>query len=109
VAGLETKVAAGSATFLVAGYIVDLAIALIPWLHQHLAVNDQRELVLIVAWALGSLAAYKAPHTHRPDLQPPSGYQVTLTGPAPGGTPTTVASGRGPRIDEGPLPPPQAQ
>ena len=74
--GIETKVAAGSTTFLAAGYIVSFVIQLVPWLHQHLTGAEQQQAVFIVAWLLGSLAAYFAPHTPRPVQIPAQPGQV---------------------------------
>ena len=78
---VETKVAAGSVTFLAAGWLVNFTVGLMPWLHAHLTAGDQRELVLMVAWLLGSLAAYWAPHTPRQVAQV---TQLPPAGPPPG-------------------------
>ena len=68
--GIETKVAAGSITTLAAGYLSGLLIEIIPWLKDNLTADQKQNLPIILAWVLASLAAYIAPHTHRPDLAP---------------------------------------
>ena len=67
---LEVKAAAGPSTTLVAGYLSALAIETIPWLRDNLTPDQQANLPIILAFALSALAAYLAPHTHRPDLAP---------------------------------------
>ena len=69
-AGIETKVAAGSVTYLAAGYLSTLLIEIVPWLKDNLTVDQQQNLPVILAWLLASLVAYFAPHTSRPDLVP---------------------------------------
>jgi hypothetical protein len=69
--GIETKVAAGSITTLAAGYISGLLIEVIPWLKDNLTADQKQNLPIIIAWLLAALAAYFAPHTHRPDLATP--------------------------------------
>ena len=71
----EAKTVAGSATLLVAGEVVTLLFAYVPWLRAHTPDGLQQQLVVLLAWLLSTIAAYQAPHTHRPDLiapvQPP--------------------------------------
>lgn len=69
--GIETKVAAGSITTLAAGYLSGLLIEVIPWLKDNLTADQKQNLPIILAWVLASVAAYFAPHTHRPDLAEP--------------------------------------
>lgn len=67
---LEQKAVAGPATTLVAGYLSGLAIQIFPWLQNNLTADQKQSLPIIIAFALSALAAYLAPHTHRPDLVP---------------------------------------
>jgi hypothetical protein len=55
---------------LVAGYLSALLVSAVPWLHDHLTADQQASLPIIIAFLLSALAAYLAPHTHRPDLSP---------------------------------------
>jgi hypothetical protein len=74
---IEQKAVAGPFTTLVAGYISTVLITSVPWLHQHLTTDQQQNLPIIVAFLLSGVAAYLAPHTHRPDLgAPPDTSQV---------------------------------
>lgn len=67
---VETKVAAGSATVLISGYIAWALITFVDnWQHT-IPMDLQAQLPFIIAWFLSSTAAYLAPHTHRPDLLP---------------------------------------
>ena len=70
-AGIETKTAAGSVSFLAIGWLTTLLIEAVPWLREHLTPDQKQNAPIILAWLIGSLAAYYAPHTHRPDLVPP--------------------------------------
>ena len=76
--GIETKVAAGSITTLAAGYLSGLLIEVIPWLKDNLTTDQKQNLPIILAWVLAALAAYFAPHTHRPDLEPVPAPPVLL-------------------------------
>lgn len=69
-AGVETKVAVGSTTTIVAGYIAWLLITYVPGLNTTFPPELQGQLPVVVAFVLASVAAYRAPHTHRPDLVP---------------------------------------
>jgi hypothetical protein len=64
-AGVETKVAVGSSTTIVAGYIAWALITYVPGLKDTFPPDLQGQLPVIVAFALASIAAYFAPHTHR--------------------------------------------
>lgn len=66
--GVETKVAVGSSTTIVAGYIAWALVTYVPGLKNTFPVDLQGQLPVIVAFALSAIAAYLAPHTHRPDL-----------------------------------------
>jgi hypothetical protein len=63
---VETKVAAGASTTLVAGYLSSVLVTTVPWLNTHLTGDQKQTLPIIVAFVLSALAAYFAPHTHRP-------------------------------------------
>lgn len=67
---IEQKAAAAPATTLVAGYLSGLAIQTIPWLRDNLTPDQVQTLPVVIAFALSAAAAWLAPHTHRPDLQP---------------------------------------
>jgi hypothetical protein len=69
---VETKVAVGSGTTVVAGYIAWALVTYVPGLKDTFPPDLQGQLPVMVAFALASIAAYFAPHTHRPDLLPPA-------------------------------------
>ena len=50
------------------GYLTGLLIEVIPWLKDNLTPDQQMSLPIILAFLASGLAAYFAPHTHRPDL-----------------------------------------
>lgn len=72
--GVETKVAVGSSTTIVAGYIAWALVTYVPGIKNTIPVDLQGQLPVLVAFALASIAAYFAPHTHRtlplPPVQP---------------------------------------
>jgi hypothetical protein len=75
--GVETKVAVGSTTTIVAGYIAWALVTYVPGLNDTFPVDLQGQLPVVVAFVLSAVAAYFAPHTHRPltalpDLVPPA-------------------------------------
>lgn len=67
--GVESKVAAGSGTFAIAGWISSLILQ-IPWVSAHTTTQVQQQLPVLIAWALGTLAAWLTPHTDRPVIDP---------------------------------------
>jgi len=67
---IETKVGAGSSTLLISGYLAWALFNFVPWLEQNMPSELKTQLPILIAWALSTLAAYYAPHTHRPDLTP---------------------------------------
>ena len=76
-AGVETKVAVGSTTTIVAGYIAWALVTYVPGLKNTFPPDLQGQLPVMVAFALASIASYFAPHTHRPDLVlPPTSAEV---------------------------------
>src|SRR5215475_10575797 len=50
--GIETKVAAGSLTYLAAGYLATLLIEVVPWLKDNLTADQQANLPIIIGWLL---------------------------------------------------------
>jgi hypothetical protein len=68
---VETKVASGSASYLIAGYAAWALFQFVPWLETNLPGELKTQLPVIIAWFIGTAAAYRAPHTHRDDLMPP--------------------------------------
>lgn len=67
---IEQKAVAAPSTALIAGYLSALLVTTVPWLDAHLTADQKQSLPVIVAFLLSALAAYLAPHTHRPDLAP---------------------------------------
>ena len=78
---IEQKAVAAPFTTLVAGYLTSVLITAVPWISQHLTADQQQNLPIIIAFLLSAVAAYLAPHTHRPDLAtvPPPGLSVSKT------------------------------
>ena len=74
---VETKVGAGSATWIVASYIAWPLAYYVPVIRDALPPTLQAQLPFMIAWLLGTGAAYFAPHTHRPDLAPAQGASKT--------------------------------
>lgn len=70
---IEQKAVAAPAVTLIAGYLSAVLISAVPWLHDHLTPDQQQSLPVIIAFLLSAVAAYLAPHTHRPDLPLPAG------------------------------------
>jgi hypothetical protein len=69
---IETKVAAGSAVTTVAGVIAWLLVTLVPAFKNGIPANLAPFIPVAAAAAVGTWAAWRAPHTHRPDLTPPA-------------------------------------
>ena len=69
--GVEVKVAAGSVTAIVSGYIAWALVTYVPGLKNTFPLDLQGQIPVLVAFALSSAAAWLAPHTHRPDLESP--------------------------------------
>ena len=74
---VETKVAAGSVTTIIAGYLAWALIYYVPGIKDNLPSDLQSQLPFLFAWLLATGAAYFAPHTHRPDLAPAQGASTT--------------------------------
>jgi len=96
---IEQKAAAGPAATLIAGYLSAVLVEAVPWLHDHLTPDQRQNLPVIIAFALSALAAWLAPHTHRPDLAPgdpdTAQVQVTYTPPQIGPQNVTMTGQRG--------------
>lgn len=72
--GVETKVAVGSSTTIVAGYIAWALVTYVPFFRDTFPLDLQGQLPVVTAFVLASVAAYFAPHTHRtlpPVIVPP--------------------------------------
>jgi hypothetical protein len=67
---VETKVAAGSVTTIIAGYLAWALIYYVPGIKNNLPADLQNQVPFMFAWLLATIAAYFAPHTHRPELTP---------------------------------------
>lgn len=95
--GIETKVAAGSVSFLAFGWLSTILIEAVPWLREHLTPDQKQNAPIVLAWLIGSLAAYFAPHTHRPDLPPlmPQANVPTITYTPPSAGPQNITTGHG--------------
>ena len=98
-APIEAKAVAAPSVTLVAGYLSAVLIQTVPWLRDNLTPDQQANVPIVLAFALSALAAYLAPHTHRPDLAPvtPAPGMVATTTWAPGAAPPPVLP---PAVDE---------
>jgi hypothetical protein len=67
---IEVKPAAGLSTNAIIGYGLALMFALWPSLASRIPQDLQLQLPVVIGTLIGALAAYRAPHTHRPDLEP---------------------------------------
>jgi hypothetical protein len=95
-AGVETKVAAGSAVTIIAGYIAWALVTYVPGLKNTFPLDLQGQLPVIVAFALSSVAAYLAPHTPRPDLTGLVPAVSVPPAPIPAPAPPPAGSGQPP-------------
>ena len=68
---IEQKAVASPSATLVVGYITALLVTTVPWLRDNLTADQQQNLQVIITFLAAALAAYFAPHTHRPDLVEP--------------------------------------
>jgi hypothetical protein len=89
---IETKTGVGSFVTILAGYAAWAVVYYIPGVKNNLPSDLQSQLPFVLAWLLATIAAWFAPHTHRPDL-----YLPQLPPP----TPAPVQ----PPVEEVPLPP----
>ena len=86
---IETKVAAGSFTGILTGLITWALVAYVPAFRAGLPAPVAALIPVTVAWLAHSVAAYEAPHTHRPELAATvttGTGNVTLTDRPAGGT-----------------------
>ena len=65
---IEAKAAYGPGTALVSGYIAWAVITFVPGAKTAIPADLQGQLPVMIGAVLGWVAAYLAPHTHRPDL-----------------------------------------
>jgi hypothetical protein len=74
----ETKVVVGSAAGIVTALITWVLITTIP-AFKHGGIPSQYSVLIpgVATWLVATIAAYRAPHTHRPDLLP--GLEETLS------------------------------
>lgn len=77
---IEQKAVAAPTATLVVGYITGLLVTTVPWLRDNLTADQQQNLQVIITFLFSALAAYYAPHTHRPDLVQPLLPEVVLPG-----------------------------
>jgi hypothetical protein len=70
-APIEQKAVAGPSAGFVIGYLCTILIAAVPWLNKHLTADQQQQLPIVLGFLFAAVAAYLAPHTHRPDLLEP--------------------------------------
>lgn len=68
---VEVKVKAGAAVGGVTGAVVWALVAYVPAFHDGVPEPLVAVLPFALAWVGHVIAAYTAPHTHRPDLTPP--------------------------------------
>jgi hypothetical protein len=87
---IEQKAVAGPVTTLVAGYLSSVLITAVPWISSHLTTDQQQNIPIIIAFALSAVAAYFAPHTSRPDLDPQATTELRVQLP-PGALPAATA------------------
>lgn len=92
---VETKVKAGTAVGGATGVVVWALVAFVPAFHTGVPEPVVAVLPFVLGWIGHAVAAYRAPHTHRPDLFTTSGpgEGVTLTGIATAGVYPTVMTG----------------
>ena len=77
---IETKVAAGSFTGILTGLITWALVAYVPAFRAGLPAPVAALIPVAVAWLAHSVAAYEAPHTHRPELAATAGATVPPSG-----------------------------
>ena len=83
---IETKVAAGSFTGILTGLITWALVAYVPAFRSGIPAPVAALIPVAVAWLAHSVAAYEAPHTHRPELA-----TATRTTTLPGNVTITTA------------------
>lgn len=93
---IETKPVVGVSTTILIGYVLTLVFQIWPNLRQYVTPEVSQQLPIVIGGVLGAIAAYWAPHTHRPDLPPV--IPPAITGGGSGGgeyarEPSPAASG----------------
>ena len=94
-AAIEAKAVAAPSATLVIGYLTGLLIEVVPWLKDNLTADQKTSLPIILAFLASLIAAYFAPHTHRPDL-------MTVVEQAVAEVPEITGAGR--QVADVPLP-----
>ena len=82
---IETKVKVGTGAGFAVGAVTWALVAYVPAFHSGLPEPVADALPFVLAWVGHTVAAYRAPHTHRPDLPTPAG-DVTITYSGPTGS-----------------------
>jgi hypothetical protein len=77
---IETKVKVGAGVGAATGVAVWALVAFVPAFHSGLPQPIADALPFALAWIGHTVAAYRAPHTHRPDLPTPVGDVTGVTG-----------------------------
>jgi hypothetical protein len=67
---IETKPVVGLTTAVLIGYALSITFAIWPNLRTYVTPEVSQQLPIVIGGIIGAIAAYKAPHTHRPDLVP---------------------------------------
>jgi len=68
---VESKAVAGPTTAALVGYISWAIITFVPGVKDNVPADLQGQIPVVVGAVLAAIAAYYAPHTHRPDLTEP--------------------------------------
>lgn len=84
---IEKKVRAGAITGAATGLVVWGLVSYVPAFRDGVPQPVVDVLPFALAWAGHTVAAYLAPHTHRPDLKPVIGDVTGVTGEALSGLP----------------------
>jgi len=82
---IEKKVKVGAATGAATGLVVWALVSYVPAFHNGVPEPVVDLIPFALAWVGHTVAAYRAPHTHRPDL-------FTVSGPGPDVTGVTGGS-----------------
>jgi hypothetical protein len=69
-APIESKAVAGPTTAVIIGYICWAILTFVPHAATAIPADLQGQLPVVIGAVFGAIAAYRAPHTHRPDLTP---------------------------------------
>jgi hypothetical protein len=77
---IEKKVKVGAATGAATGLVVWALVSYVPAFRNGVPQPVADLIPFALAWAGHTVAAYRAPHTHRPDLPAPVGDVTGVTG-----------------------------